>query len=817
MKIHITRIFFLFTLMVMCGVYAFGGNVIKEIEKSEGEGKDGGRTTADVTAVTTPTVTIPPAATVPTAATVAAEVEKETDANVTGHVTDAQTGEHMPYVSVIIKGTTIGTVTDASGHYMLSNLPVGTHVIEVSMLGYKTAEKKVEAVANTLVELNVKLEKDDIMIDEVVVSATRNETSKKEAPIIVNVVSAKLFDNVASSNLAESVCFQPGLRVENNCGNCGTTQLRINGLEGQYSQILLDSRPIFSSLAAVYGLEQLPVSMIERVEVVRGGGSALFGSSAIGGVVNIITKEPLRNSVTLSNTTNILKDGRTDVNTSLNGSFVTDDRRAGVYLFGMLKDRQWYDRNGDGFSEIPEINAETAGFRGYYRTSANTRLTAEYHHIHEYRRGGNLFDHPAHEADIAEQLDHKIDGGGLRFNGFSPDEHHRWDIFASMQSIGRDSYYGAEKAPDAYGRTTDLTVVSGAQYTYAADKFLFLPAELTAGVEYNYNTLDDRYLGMNRRTEQTTHLVGGYVQSEWKSRKVGFLLGARVDKHNLMNSVVVSPRANVRYTPVEAIGLRLSYSSGYRAPQAYNEDLHVEAVGGSLSVIEIAKGLKPEYSHSLSASADWYHSFGRFQTNILAEGFYTMLNDVFTLEKVGQSPEGDIIYWERRNGTGATVKGVNLEGRLSMPDVFDIQLGYTFQSSRYDKPERWSDQLEPQRDMFRTPDIYGYLTSVFYPTKSLSLSLFANHTGSMLVRHTVNNGVVETDSEKRTTPFFDMGIKASYDFKIGRYINLQLNAGVKNILDSYQSDLDFGLYKDAGYVYGPTLPRTVFVGIKIAI
>lgn len=83
--------------------------------------------------------------------------------------------------------------------------------------------------------------------------------------------------------------FQSGLRVETNCGNCGTTQLRINGLEGQYSQVLLDSRPIFSSLASVYGLEQLPVAMIERVEVIRGGGSALFGANAIGGVVNIIT------------------------------------------------------------------------------------------------------------------------------------------------------------------------------------------------------------------------------------------------------------------------------------------------------------------------------------------------------------------------------------------------------------------------------------------------------------------------------------------------------------------------------------------------
>lgn len=103
----------------------------------------------------------------------------------------------------------------------------------------------------------------------------------------------------------------------------------------------------------------------------------------------------------------------------------------------MLKNRDWYDRNGDGFSDIPEINAQTLGFRGYYRTGDRSRLSAEYHHIHEFRRGGNLFDRPPHEADIAEQLDHEIDGGGLRFNTFSPNYKHRWEIFASGQGIRR--------------------------------------------------------------------------------------------------------------------------------------------------------------------------------------------------------------------------------------------------------------------------------------------------------------------------------------------------------------------------------------------
>ena len=120
------------------------------------------------------------------------------------------------------------------------------------------------------------------------------------------MVSRKLFENTNSVCLAQGLNFQPGLRVETNCQNCGTQQVRINGLDGAYSQILIDSRPIFSALAGVYGIEQIPANMIDRVEVIRGGGSALFGANAIAGVINIITKEPTSNSVEVANTTNLI-------------------------------------------------------------------------------------------------------------------------------------------------------------------------------------------------------------------------------------------------------------------------------------------------------------------------------------------------------------------------------------------------------------------------------------------------------------------------------------------------------------------------------
>lgn len=142
----------------------------------------------------------------------------------------------------------------------------------------------------------------------------------------------------------------------------GSSRVRINGLEGPYTQILVDSRPIFSALTGVYGLEQIPANMIERVEIMRGGGSALFGSSAIAGTINIITKEPLRNSAQISHSLTIDWRRPSDNNTTINASLVTDDHKAGIYMFGQNRYRGAYDPDGDGYTELGKLNARHARF-----------------------------------------------------------------------------------------------------------------------------------------------------------------------------------------------------------------------------------------------------------------------------------------------------------------------------------------------------------------------------------------------------------------------------------------------------------------------
>jgi len=449
--------------------------------------------------------------------------QKKTDANLYGHVINSVTKEHIPDFRISIKGTTIGTITDATGHYFLKNLPVGEFTVVASGLGFKSKAQEVSIIEGKSIEVNFEVEEDQIQLESVVVSANRNEVNRKEAPVIVNTISPKLLENTNSVCLAQGLNFQPGLRVETNCQNCGFQQVRINGLDGPYSQILIDSRPIFSSLAGVYGIEQIPANMIERVEVVRGGGSAIFGSNAIAGTINIITKEPTTNSVTLSNTSSLIYGEKTDINTSINASIVSDDYKTGVMIFGSTRQRSPFDYDGDGFTEIGKINVKNIGFRAFYKPGNYSQLTIEYHNLNEFRRGGNHLDLPPHEADITEQIEHNINTGSIKYDIFSNNLKHRFNIYLSAQKIDRKSYYGAQKDPNAYGSTNDITFVAGLQYTYSMDFLLFMPAELTMGTEYNTNEMIDKMLGYDRIINQALTQKVPFYKMNGKMKKSVFL------------------------------------------------------------------------------------------------------------------------------------------------------------------------------------------------------------------------------------------------------------------------------------------------------
>lgn len=602
---------------------------------------------------------------------------------IAGHVIVKGTEESIPFATVMILGTNRGAVSNEEGQFEFRKLAAGKYTLRVQVMGYKTQEKTITVSAEATSVVHFQMEEVSFTTDEVVVSANRNEVSRKAAPVVVNVMSAKLFETVNSTDLAKSLNFQSGLRVENNCQNCGFPQVRINGLEGPYSQILINSRPIISALSGVYGLEQIPVNMIERVEVVRGGGSALFGANAVGGTINIITKDPINNSFQVASTMSNMNGKSWEQYMGGNVSLVAKDNSYGIALYETYRNRNPYDADGDGFSELGKLNMNTFGMRAYYRPNYFSRINVEYHTTNEFRRGGNKFNLQPHEADITEQTKHIINSGGVSYDRYWG-EKHKMSVYGSVQHTDRNSYYGAQKDMNAYGKTNDLTWVVGGMYVGNMDRCLFAPATFTGGVEYQSNSLHDVMTGYHRDMQQDVRIAGGFVQNEWRLNRWTMLVGARLDKHNLIDHPIFSPRVNFLYKPNDNLQARLTYSTGFRAPQAYDEDLHVTAVGGEGVQIRLADGLREERSNSFSGSVDWSFPMGHWQSNILLEGFYTDLHHVFVLEDIGEDQNGDKIK-ERRNGSGAKVYGVNLDAKVAHGREAQLQLGFTVQRSRYNR------------------------------------------------------------------------------------------------------------------------------------
>lgn len=734
---------------------------------------------------------------------------------ITGHVIEKGTEENLAYATVLIVENGMGTVTGDDGHFRLKNVPAGKYTLKVQLMGYASQTKTVVVSNEYTVDLHFVMEKEDIMMDEVVVSANRNETNRRVAPVVVNVMNSKLFETVNSTDLAKSLSYQSGLRVENNCQNCGFPQVRINGLEGPYSQLLINSRPVMSALSGVYGLEQIPVSMIERVEVVRGGGSALFGANAVGGTINIITKDPIDNSFQVNSTMSNLGGKTWEQYFGANASLVSKDRTYGVAFYQAYRNRNPYDADGDGFSELGKLNMNTFGLRGYYRPTQFSRLSVEYHTTNEFRRGGNKFDLQPHETDITEQTRHVINSGGLTYDIFMNEYKHKLSVYGSVQHTDRNSYYGAGMDTNAYGTTDDLTAVGGAMYSGNFDRLLFSPATLTGGFEYQFNGLHDVMTGYGRDLKQYVRIAGAYLQNEWKMRFLTLLAGFRLDKHNLVDNVIFSPRVNLLWKPTDRLQGRLTWSTGFRAPQAYDEDLHVAAVGGEAMMIKLADGLKPERSNSFSGSVDWAFNLGHFSSNLLIEGFYTMLNDVFYLEETGFDETTGTKIQERRNGHGARVYGANIDYKIAHGKEAQLQLGFTVQQSRYTEALAWSSDpdVAPTKRMTRTPDCYGYFTFTSAPLKNFDFSVSGVYTGSMLVPHFA--GYIEKDRMEKTPDFMDLNLKLNYTFVLNDHLKLQFNGGVNNIFNAFQKDLDKGADRDSKYFYGPTQPRTLFIGVKI--
>lgn len=753
-------------------------------------------------------------------------------------------GKVEPSVNILAKNSEItkGTFSNKWGNYDL-HVPAGTYTITASSIGLKTVTKQITVKEGEKLNLDFDMEEDLIGLDEVVITASQKKIPQYLAPVVVNKISPKIFEATQSLSLSEGLKFTPGLRTETNCQNCGTNQLRINGLDGAYSQILINNRPVFSALAGVYALEMYPVNMIDRVEVVKGSGSALYGGNAIGGTVNILTKDPVDNSFSLGTNISFLDGEIPDKTVFANTSVVSDNLNKGITIFGFRRNRAPYDANQDGFSEITKLRSSTFGADMFWNTSETSKLKLNLNAMDEFRRGGDKFDLQPHESNITEQLEHKIYGGDLSFEHLSKDLSHKFSYYVSLQKTERNSFYGGglgriisseddylsltqdEKdtffgAISAYGNSKGVVGVGGIQYSYDMnDNF-----SLFFGTEYKYDNVYDDTRRMGRIIDQTVRTYGTYLQSQYKpTQKLTFLVGGRYDYVDINGDYMFYsiplkskldlkkfvPRLTSMYDITNNIKFRISYAQGYRSPQAFDEELHTEVLGGDQVFIELSQGLKAEKSDSFTASLNYIKKEGKNQVNIIIEGFYNSIKDKFTNEHINDIA-GGIRRRLKVNADGdLKVIGLNAEANFAFGNSVIWQIGTTYHKSKFSNIQSIykSDTKEiSSKKAMRTPDLYGFTTLTYNPTGKASISYSGVFTGRMYTLHESVEELVKTPS------FFEQSIKGSYLFSLSKDFKLEVSTGIQNIFNAYQDDFDKGVDRDPNYIYGPQRPRTFFLG-----
>ncbi len=734
-------------------------------------------------------------------------------------------GEVLPWATIQLKNSQIGTTTDELGRYSLK-VPYGTYTVVCQSIGYKSISKEVTITNTTPLTLNFQLKEDVMGLEQVVVTGTKTDKRRTDSPVIVNLINSKTLDNVVATNLSEGLRFQPGLRVETDCQTCNYTQLRINGLQGGYSQILINGRPIFSPLTGLYGMEQIPTNMIERIEIVRGGVSALYGSSAIGGTVNVITKIPRQNDYAITYTYQNMGNNSNDHLLVGNTTVVNTERNAGATFFISKRDRDTYDHNGDNYSELPQLKNNSFGANFYFLPQENQKLEASISSINEYRYGGEMVDKAAHLAQQSEERTHNVIMGSLDYQINFNEEKSSLILYYGGQHTNRDHYtgiipddepeLGQFMADPPYGISDVTTHQGGAQFNHRFNEFLGGTTVVTMGSEFVYDDVLDVIEAYNYKIDQTTRNLSGFVQNDWEvTPELNFLSGFRIDQHNLVDKTIISPRLSLLYKWNKETQFRLGWGTGFRAPQAFDTDLHIAFAGGGISRISLAETLKEERSNSYTASANYDKANEHFIIGFTLEGFYTHLRDAFYLFPLGEDQFGE--RFEKRNGSGATVKGFTLETRANFDYLLQVETGLTLQSSMFNDAVENIEGLEAKREFLRTPNNYGYATLTYTPTKALSASANIVYTGPMELIHFGGEGTGQTiDEYTRSPSFTELSLRLGYNFEFEKTkTGIEVFGGVKNLTNAYQDDFDIGKNRDSNYVYGPGAPRTVFLGVRI--
>ena len=737
--------------------------------------------------------------------------------SVTGKVLDASTKEPLIGATILIKGTKMGTYTDLKGEFKINNLPSGILEMQISMVGYKTLSKKVDLSRDLRDEMIFELTEGLIEIGTVVVTGTVTPHLYEDAPVKTEVIPHKLIEQQQACNLAEALGLQTGLMVANECNNCNFTQVQILGFEGKYTQVLIDGDPAISTLGGVYGLEHYPKEMIDKIEVVKGGGSSLYGGGAIAGTINLLTKKPSMNRTQFEYKTSFMNKSA-DHQVGAFAEISNKDNTSNVFIFGSARSRDSYDHNNDGFSELGVLKNSTIGLNWFYTPDKNIELQTSFHRLQEDRRGGSDFDKPVHEARTAEWTNHIKWGGKIKFSHkISPVFEYKINYAFSL--LSRDSYYGGLSGNTAeaklqalkyYGVSKNPLHTGGIQMGYAAGSHNFI-----GGLQYDHDNLDDRSAASeNYYINETFRNLGFYLQDEINIDDEGhfqFVAGIRFDKHSALENIIVSPRLNLKYEILEGLMFRAGYASGFKAPQIFNEDLHICGLEGTQRIIRNSIGLKEERSNSYTMGLEFQNYVGDVALLAGITGFYTRLDGAYAENLI--SSTNNIEYWERINSSGADVYGIEFDFGLKPVKEIEIRTGVTIKNNKYDLPVANYNT----REFFRTPDLFGYLRASVELSEYTDFFISVKYTGDMFIPHEIATDTSPKLELYNSSSFYEVDLNLAHKFRMSESIGVELTAGIKNLTNTYQTNLDTGISRDPNFVYGPSAPRTFFVTLGLSL
>ena len=581
--------------------------------------------------------------------------------SISGKITSK--GEALPFVNVYLTNTSIGTSTNEKGFFELKNIPNGNYTLIASSVGFKIESLKILLSGNQRIVKNFNLNENN-SLEEIVISGTLRPVSKSNSPVSVEVYSTTFFKKNPTPSIFESLQNVNGVRPQLNCNVCNTGDIHINGLEGPYTFVLIDGMPIVSGLSTVYGLTGIPQALIERVEVVKGPASTLYGSEAVGGIINIITKKPT-NAPVLS--TDILSSSWGEVNTDIGLRYQVSEKIQGLLGINYFNYQNTIDNNNDGFTDVTLQNRISLFNKVNINRKSNKVFTIAGRYVYEDRWGGEM------------DWEQKYRGGTIKYG--ESIYTNRWETFGtyelptraninfqfSANGHSQNSFYGTD------GYDAEQLIGFG-QFTF--NKKIKEKHDLLLGLAYRYTFYDDNTFATFEDDGLTNmpskiHLPGIFIQDEIALNiQNKLLLGARLD-FNSIHGRIFSPRINYKWNSIDKTNIvRVSIGNGFRVANVFTED-HAALTGAREVVFE--GELNPETSWNINLNYVKKIILENSFITLDASTFYTYFDNRILPDY--ETNSNKIIY---KNLDGFSVsKGISLNTDMIFTNGLSINLGAT--------------------------------------------------------------------------------------------------------------------------------------------